>query len=648
MALTLPSSPSDGQQVTYENTRFTFSSAKNVWTREMLSGKFEQIVPTSNTSLVSTAIVDNKLVLTQADGSSSNVNLQAIAAGSLSVYANESDLPSTGVQPGDHAFVSATNDLYIRTASQWRNIDAVNLTPTVSLSVSSHTFANEGETIDVTYTTNEPEGTPITITVANTGLVSTNEATITHHASNNTVTILAGNTFFNGAVIAVAASDGVNIGTGSLNLDFAASWSSATLTTRFDDQESNQNYARTCALAGDYAAVAAPSLYASQYGGSVRSGGVFIHRRVGTSPTGWSGETLASQYPTGGGWPETTLIADGTGYPNATQNDNLGIALKFKDGNGDELLIGQGNTGSPYKHNLYRYTRSGNNWSLAETIAAPSAGTTSGQMQASGTTHRFLAGNSLDWNGNYFVVGAHDDGAQGHSNSKTGSAWVYHTQGGNYSIQQELNGIDTTDNDSFGEAVSIEGSIVAVGAPQKNQYSGGSGAVYIFQRSGTTWTQIQKIEPPTSGVYYNSNHTTHRYGRALSLDGNYLAISGASTTINGTANIGSIHIYQWDGSSYVIEAVVTASDGGGGHYFGESLQLRDNVLAVGAYGASQGYVFTRSGVTWTEDIILAPGNSPYNSSGLGTLGTLALNLDSTKNELLIGAPSRGAWLWSIP
>lgn len=39
MALTLPSSPSDGQQVTYENTRFTFSSAKNVWTREMLSGK---------------------------------------------------------------------------------------------------------------------------------------------------------------------------------------------------------------------------------------------------------------------------------------------------------------------------------------------------------------------------------------------------------------------------------------------------------------------------------------------------------------------------------------------------------------------------------------------------------------------------------
>ena len=228
--LNLPTTPSDGQVVTHENTKFIYSSSKNVWTRQALNTRSEQIVPSSNTSLASTAITDNKLVLTQADGSTSNVSLQGLASGSLSVYANESDLPSSGIQAGDHAFVTATNDLYIRTATQWRSIDSINLTPSVSMSLSSHSFTAEGETIDVTYTTNEPEGTPVTITVANSGLVSTNEATVTHHASNNTISILAGNTAFAGGIITLSATDGVNIGTGTVNIDLSlgVSWAGET------------------------------------------------------------------------------------------------------------------------------------------------------------------------------------------------------------------------------------------------------------------------------------------------------------------------------------------------------------------------------------------------------------------------------------
>lgn len=224
--LSLPLSPTNGQQVTHENSVFTFDSTKNVWNRQPLAGRVEQVVPTSNTSVDNASIIGTKLVFAKADGTTSNVSLSSLASGTGTVYANESDLPTSGVTPGDHAFVSATGDMYIRSISQWRKIDAVNLTPSVSMSVSSHSFTADGESIDVTYTVNEPEGTPVTLTVANSG-ISASEATAVHHASNNTITITAGSSAFSGGVVTLSATDGVNIGNGVVNIDLTLGYAGA-------------------------------------------------------------------------------------------------------------------------------------------------------------------------------------------------------------------------------------------------------------------------------------------------------------------------------------------------------------------------------------------------------------------------------------
>ena len=228
MALTLPSSPTNGQQVTYENTKFTFSSAKNVWMRETLAGRVEgDIVPTTNTSLASTSVSGTNLVFTSADGTSSSMSLHGLSAGAVAVYATESALPTTGVQAGDHAFVTATNDLYIRTATQWRSIDSVNLTPTISASISSHSFGTIGESIDITYTTSEPEGTPVTVTTSNNGITNTSQVDISHHTGNNTVTVVAGASELAGGTLTISVTDGTNIGTAAVTLDVAYSvWAS--------------------------------------------------------------------------------------------------------------------------------------------------------------------------------------------------------------------------------------------------------------------------------------------------------------------------------------------------------------------------------------------------------------------------------------
>ena len=222
--LNLPTTPSDGQEVTHENTKFVYSASKNVWTRQTLNTRFENVVPTTNTSLTSTAISGSNLVFTKADGSTSNVNLTAMASGQVRVFATEAALPTTSaeltaanIQPGEHALVTQTDNLYIY-AGGWRKIDSVNLTPSVTASISSKSFT-PAETIDITYTVNEPEGTPVTVTTSNTGISNTDQVSISHHTGNNTVTVTAGQSGLSGGILSINATDGTSIGSASITLD---------------------------------------------------------------------------------------------------------------------------------------------------------------------------------------------------------------------------------------------------------------------------------------------------------------------------------------------------------------------------------------------------------------------------------------------
>ncbi len=277
--LSLPLSPTNGQQVTHENSVFTFDSTKNVWNRQPLAGRVEQVVPASNTSVSGVTVDGTTLVFSKADGTTSNVALQSIASGAGKVYANESDLPSTGVQPGDHAFVTATGDMYIRSTSQWRKIDAVNLTPSVSMSVTSHSFSSTAETIDVTYTINEPEGTPVTVTVANSGI---SDATVAHYTGNNTITITAGSSAFSGGTVTLSATDGVNIGNGTVNIDLVLiDWANGTHQSKVAGPNggNTDQFGHAVAISDNGSTVIAGAPYQDDYKNN--SGAAYVYEKGG-------------------------------------------------------------------------------------------------------------------------------------------------------------------------------------------------------------------------------------------------------------------------------------------------------------------------------------------------------------------------------
>ena len=153
--------------------------------------------------------------------------------------------------------------------------------------------------------------------------------------------------------------------------------------------------------------------------------------------------------------------------------------------------------------------------------------------------------------------------------------------------------------DRFGYSISLSGDRLAVGAP----YDGGngtySGSVYIFTRSNEVWSQQAKLTAADGAAF-------DHFGISVSLSGDSLAIGAYKDDDNANAS-GSTYVFIRTGGVWSQQAKVTAQDGEGSDWFGYSVSLSGDSLAVGAYndddnGSNSGsaYLFTRSGGTWSQ------------------------------------------------
>jgi hypothetical protein len=151
--------------------------------------------------------------------------------------------------------------------------------------------------------------------------------------------------------------------------------------------------------------------------------------------------------------------------------------------------------------------------------------------------------------------------------------------------------LTVTDGIHFGWSVSVSGDTALVGAPTTNS---GDGAVYVFTRSGSSWTQQAKLTA-TDGV---------AFGCSVSLYGD-TALIGADVS---NSYIGAAYVFTRSGSSWTQQAKLTASDGVVWDLFGHSVSLYGDTALIGAYGwaavPGKAYIFTRSGSSWTQQATL--------------------------------------------
>lgn len=159
------------------------------------------------------------------DGTGVTVSGESLSSGTggAEVYANSSQFPLTDLTPGSFAFANNNNTLYLTNGSGWYKIALINQTPSITLSVESVSLGETGNTADITYTISEPEGTPTTVSISNSGIANTSVANVQLFTSNNTIRI---NNFANAdstftATITATVSDGVNLGTDSVSVNVA-------------------------------------------------------------------------------------------------------------------------------------------------------------------------------------------------------------------------------------------------------------------------------------------------------------------------------------------------------------------------------------------------------------------------------------------
>jgi FG-GAP repeat/Bacterial Ig-like domain (group 1) len=233
--------------------------------------------------------------------------------------------------------------------------------------------------------------------------------------------------------------------------------------------------------------------------------------------------------------------------------------------------------------------------------------------------------------GDTLVVGApHDDVS---ANFDQGSATVFVRSGGAWTQQQKLTASDGAANDRFGWSVALAGDTLVVGAPFDDVGASNQGSAYVFVRSGGVWTQQAKLTASDGAA-------DDVFGDSVALAGDTL-VAGAPEDSLGGNHFGSAYVFVRSGGVWTQQQKLTASDGGFGDRFGDSVALAGDTLVagaplddVGAGNQGSAYVFVRSGGVWTQQQKVTASDGAVDDR-------FGSSVALTGDTLAVGAPSGG-------
>ncbi len=318
----------------------------------------------------------------------------------------------------------------------------------------------------------------------------------------------------------------------------------------------------------------------------------------------------------------------------------VGAELEFSNAtgvNGDQANNSLQNAGAAYV-----FVRTGGTWSQQA------------YLKASNTGALDQFGRAVAISGDTIVVGAwlEDSSAVGVNGSQadnsalsSGAAYVFVRNGTTWSQQAYLKASNTGANDWFGISVAIAGDGIVVGAYKEasnatgvngNQLSNslsGSGAAYVFVRSGTTWTQQAYLKASTSDV-------DDFFGQSVAISGDTIAVGGTgedsnATGVNGDENddslnrVGAAWVFARSGTTWTQQAYLKPSAVQSNFEdFGQSVSVSGDTVVVGApnedsnatgvdgdddnngaVNSGAAYVYVRNGATWSQQAYLKASNT---------------------------------------
>jgi hypothetical protein len=264
---------------------------------------------------------------------------------------------------------------------------------------------------------------------------------------------------------------------------------------------------------------------------------------------------------------------------NGATYDNFGSAVAM---DGDWAVIGSpfaGNSGSAY---VFHRTMSG--WVETQ------------ELKASDATDFMGFGLAVALSGSTLAVGASWDTPQGITVG--GSVYVFDFNGSTWTQSVKLLSNDLDNGDHFGEPLTMEGSRLLIGARYDDGPGGDSGAAYIFDRVGGTWTQTAKLVGSDVASSDGINLSV-----ALSGDRAMLGVPYAGAGLGP----GAAYIFERGAGGWAQTQKLTANGGVPGDFFGVAVALTGDLAAVGACfrntpasGAGTVYAFQKLTPGWQQ------------------------------------------------
>lgn len=382
------------------------------------------------------------------------------------------------------------------------------------------------------------------------------------------------------------------------------------------------SFGLSVALSGDTLAVGAPGEDSSSTGvngnqsddNASSSGAVYIFQRNGAA---WAQQAYIK--------PSNTQVNDNFGFVVALSGDTFAATAPGKSGG-----VGA----------VYVFRRTDGAWAQQAILTASNGEAGDGfglKVALSGDTLAVSA--TQEASGATGVNGNESD----NSASGAGAVYVFQRTGAFWTQQAYIKASNTNGGDQFGSSLAIQGDTLAVGAwaeasgargingNQLDNFYQFAGAVYVFQRTASSWTQQAYVKASNTALYAE-------FGSSLALTDDTLAVgapgeASSATGVDGNQTdlsallAGAVYVFRRTGVSWAQQAYVKASNTEATDAFGSSVALSGEILAVGTSNedsaatglngnqadnssrdAGAVYVFRRSGSTWAQDAYVKSSN----------------------------------------
>ena len=240
-------------------------------------------------------------------------------------------------------------------------------------------------------------------------------------------------------------------------------------------------------------------------------------------------------------------------------------------------------------------------------------------------------GYSIDISADRAVIGAYRNDEIGYN---AGAVYVFRLVDSDWIQEAKLTASDAQPGDWFGWSVAISGNKIVVGANGDTEAGAWTGSAYIFNYNGTQWIEQTKLLADGIGYYWEE----FGFDIAISADSNTVLVGACKANDNGFKS-GAAYVFRFNGTDWVQQAKLLASDGVELATFANGVAISDNgnTALLGApgndttgYSSGSVYVFAYDGNDWTQTQKLVASDATHGDH-------LGQNLAVSGNTAVIGA-----------